>query len=155
MFYKKQRESITFSVYKVLRKKEHDRLKTMTTNAKRKANDTADFKHRHAHSGEYILDHIIRAAQAFYDHHGQMSWREDERMEIGIRECVKMLDNFVQSGSIISPLLAYFHSKVSNKGVKSPYTYEEVTRKHGTVVNGYLDYQSRPSQLNEIGNFVL
>ena len=155
MFYKKQRESITTMLHSKLRHIEHAKFKNMKRNADRRSKKEADFKNHHGYSGNYILNDVVKAAQVFYNHTGNIDWQKDPQLELTVNEYIKMLDNMVTAGMNLSPLLIYFHSKVSKNAVPAALSYQETTQKYGTTVNGYLDYQSRPAQLQDIENFVL
>ena len=155
MFYKKQRHIITSNIYEKLRNNEHDNLKIIKLRSHRKSRKIENFKNHHGYSGNYILSDIIKAAQCFYDHNGKSSWYNDSRLNLEPEEYITMIDNMTRSGADLSPLLVYFHSKVSENGVPSKETFNETVQKYGRIVHGYLDYQSRPHQLQDIDDFVL
>jgi hypothetical protein len=155
MFYKKQREDLKKDLFRTLRKREHVQLKALKTKAFRKVMLMDNFKYHHGHTGSYLREHVVAAAQAFYNHKGRDSWKTDPSLELRPVEYIKMLDNMVISGVSLSPLLTYFHSKVSNAGIPGKDKFEDIVLKHGKIVEGYRDYQSRPSHLQNIENFVL
>lgn len=132
-------------------KKEKELYNSLKKACRENLTGSDEFLYESTKIGGYVYNCIRIAAQVFFNHRGEPTWRTDYRLKTPFAEVKKMTENYVRAGGELTPLEKFFYNHIT--GSENEYTLKQVVKTFGTEVGGYKDTKNRPKFLRIVDDF--